>query len=250
MGIKLIAFDLDGTLAPSKGPISLEMSRALKDLLDYMPVCIITGGSEKQIQSQVISRLLPDTNLKNLQLMPTSGAIYLKYRFWTWRTVYSIELKKQQARKIEDALKVAAELLGYWPEQPYGKVIEDRGAQVTFSALGQKAPEYLKEAWDKDGSKKKLLRDVVSKLLPEFEVRSGGSTSIDVTRIGIDKGFAVRELMNRTFLKKEEILFVGDRFDVDGNDYPVIETGVEYQAVTGSKETLRLIRDLLKTIKL
>jgi HAD superfamily hydrolase (TIGR01484 family) len=250
MGIKLIAFDLDGTLAPSKGPISLEMSRALKDLLDYMPVCIITGGSEKQIQSQVISRLLPDTNLKNLQLMPTSGAIYLKYRFWTWRTVYSIELKKQQARKIEDALKVAAELLGYWPEQPYGKVIEDRGAQVTFSALGQKAPEYLKEAWDKDGSKKKLLRDVVSKLLPEFEVRSGGSTSIDVTRIGIDKGFAVRELINRTFLDKEEILFVGDRFDVDGNDYPVIDTGVEYQAVTGSKETLRLIRDLLKTIKL
>jgi phosphomannomutase len=248
MSVKLIAFDLDGTLAPSKGLISLEMSRALKDLLDYVPVCIITGGSEKQIYSQVLSRLLPDTNLKNLHLMPTSGAKYLKYKFWGWRTIYSIELKKEQARQIEGALRVAAELLGYWPEKPYGKVIENRGAQVTFSALGQKAPEYLKKTWDEDGSKKRLLKNVVSKMIPEFEIRSGGSTSIDVTRIGIDKGFAVRELMNRTFLKKEEILFVGDRFDIDGNDYPVIDTGVEYREVFDPKETLKLIRDLIKTI--
>jgi phosphomannomutase len=248
VAIKLVAFDLDGTLAPSKGSISFEMSRALKDLLDYVPVVIITGGSEAQIVNQVVKALPDDTNLKNLSLMPTSGATYLKYKFWTWRAVYSAALKSHEVRRIEDAIRVSAELLGYWPEKPYGKVIEDRGAQVTFSALGQKAPEHLKEAWDKGGFKRKMLKEAVSKLIPEYEVRSGGSTSIDVTRYGIDKGYAVRQLMEKNKLKPHEILFIGDRFDEDGNDYPVLKTDVKYQSVAGPMQTLKIIRDLLKSI--
>ena len=45
MGVKLVAFDLDGTLAPSKGPISSEMADGLKRLLDITQVCIISGGT-------------------------------------------------------------------------------------------------------------------------------------------------------------------------------------------------------------
>ena len=116
--IKLVAFDLDGTLAPSKGSISFEMARALKDLLDHVEVVIITGGSEQQIVSQVVDALPGDTNLKNLSLMPTSGAIYLKRHFWAWTPVYSAQLKGHEVRRIELAIKAAAELLGYWPDKP------------------------------------------------------------------------------------------------------------------------------------
>jgi len=248
MAVKLIAFDLDGTLAPSKGPISFEMSRALGDLLDVAQVCIVTGGSETQIISQVVDRLPDKVNLRNLHLMPTSGGVYLKRHFGAWKPVYSIELKKEQSKRIQKSLRLSAELLGFWPKEPYGRVIEDRGCQVTFSALGQKAPEELKAKWDKDGSKKRILRNTVAELLPEFEVRSGGSTSIDVTKVGVDKGFAIRELSVRASIPLENISFVGDRLDVGGNDYPVLSTGADCQSVAGPAETLQLIRKLLQTI--
>ena len=248
MAIKLVAFDLDGTLAPSKGSISLEMAETLRDLLRVVQVCIVTGGSSKQIFNQVVSRLPKDSNLRNLHLMPTTGSEYLKTRFGSWKSIYTINLKPEQQKKIEDALAVSAELLGFWPETSYGQVIDNRGCQITFSALGQDAPEELKIAWDKDGSKKESLRSLVATMLPEFEVRSGGSTSIDVTRVGIDKGFAIRELSVRTNIKLENIMFIGDRLDVGGNDYPVMSTGVYCKSVSNPNETLQYVKKLLKTL--
>lgn len=245
MGLKLIAFDLDGTLAPSKGPISWEMAKALKDLLDVVQVCILSGGTEQQIMSQVVSRLPARANLRNLHIMPTSGARYLKRHFGRWRTIYSEDFTPAQADRIISVLHVSAALLGYWPDNPYGDVIDNRGAQITFSALGQDAPVELKEAWDKDRSKREKMRATVASMLPEFDVKSGGSTSIDITRLGIDKSYGIDELSKRTRINLSDILFVGDRLDPGGNDYPVVRTGVDFQHVFSPEETLVLIRNLL-----
>jgi phosphomannomutase len=246
MGVKLVAFDLDGTLAPSKGPISIEMAEALKSLVAVVPVCIISGGTKEQILSQVVDRLPLGTNLRNLHIMPTSGSQYFKRSFGKWREIYSENFTEEQSKKIIDCLEVSAELLGYWPEDPYGKVIENRGSQITFSALGQDAPRELKESWDPSGEKKDKLRRSVSSLLIEFDVRSGGSTSVDVTRTGIDKGFGMYELHKRTHIPLENILFIGDRLDVGGNDYPIIAVGVDYKQVKSPYETLRIIKKLVK----
>ena len=245
MGLKIIAFDLDGTLAPSKGPISWEMAKALKSLLDIAQVCVISGGTEQQILSQVVSKLPAGVNLRNLHLMPTSGARYLKRHFGRWRTVYSEDFTPAQAEKIVNSIHVSAALLGVWPENPYGEVIENRGAQITFSALGQDAPLEDKEAWDPDKSKRDKMRRALSSLIPEFDVRSGGSTSVDITRLGIDKGYGIRELCDRTKILPKEVLFVGDRLEPGGNDFPVISTGVDFQHVFSPEETLVLIRNLL-----
>jgi HAD superfamily hydrolase (TIGR01484 family) len=245
MGLKLIAFDLDGTLAPSKGPISCEMAKALKSLLDITQVCIISGGTEQQIMSQVVSKLPAGANLRNLHLMPTSGARYLKRHFGRWRTVYSEDFTPAQGERIISVLHVSAALLGVWPDNPYGEVIDNRGSQITFSALGQDAPLEEKEAWDPDKSRRDQLRRTVSSMLPEFDVRSGGSTSIDITRLGIDKSYGIYELCKRTHISPDSILFVGDRLEPGGNDFPVIGTGVDFQHVFSPEETLVLIRNLL-----
>jgi HAD superfamily hydrolase (TIGR01484 family) len=245
MDIKLIAFDLDGTLAPSKGPISSEMAEALKALLDYVSVCIISGGTKQQILEQVVSYLPKDTDLRNLHIMPTSGAQYYRRVLGRWRQIYSEDFTEEQVTKVISNIEVAAELLGYWPENPYGDVIENRGSQITFSALGQDAPRELKETWDPSGEKRDKLRRSLSALMVEFDVRSGGSTSVDVTRTGIDKGFGIYELSKRTFIKRENILFVGDRLDVGGNDYSVRRTGVDCVSVDSPEETLKLIKQLI-----
>jgi HAD superfamily hydrolase (TIGR01484 family) len=248
MSVKLVAFDLDGTLAPSKGFISLEMAYSLSMLLSSTQVCIITGGTKKQILSQVVKKLPKGANLKNLSIMPTSGASYLKPGLFGWKPVYSLKLKRREIRRINRVVKASAILLGYWPTESYGKTIDNRGAQITFSGLGQKAPGYLKDSWDKNGDKKKKLKSKISGYLPEFEVRSGGSTSIDITKKGVDKGFAVLELIRLNSLNTEEVVFVGDRLDKDGNDFPVLQTGVRCIEVKTPWQTLGVISDLLKSL--
>src|SRR5690606_25752471 len=139
----------------------------------------------QQFQLQVVEQAdFSPMQLRRLHLMPTCGTRY--YRFSEvhkeWEVQYSEDLTDDEKAKITSALEAGTKELGYWPSNPAGEVIEDRESQITFSALGQKAKPEDKYAWDPDGSKKARLRDLVAKALPEFEVRAGGTTSIDITK--------------------------------------------------------------------
>src|SRR5690606_22871124 len=112
-----------------------------------------------------------------------------------------------------------------------------------------KAPVDAKHAWDPDGAKRAALRDAVARRLPELEVRSGGSTSIDITRAGIDKAFGMQELADRSGIRFSDMLFYGDRLDEGGNDYPVLALGIPSIAVTGWQDTADKLDQLLPTLR-
>ena len=246
-GIKAVAFDLDDTLAPSKSPIPPSMATALVTLLQRLPVCIISGGRFEQFQAQVLDQLTaPEPVLSRLHLMPTSGTRYYSRQQGAWARIYAEDLSAAEKARITQALEETSRALGYWEACPWGELIEDRGSQVTYSALGQAAPLDAKAAWDPDGTKKRLLVTRVTPLLPGFEVRGGGSTSIDVTRQGIDKAYAIRKLMTQLHAAPQELLFVGDRLDEAGNDYPVLAAGVPCVAVTSWRDTLTVIAQFIE----
>jgi phosphomannomutase len=237
-----IVFDLDDTLAPSKSPIDPTMAAALTSLLTRLPVAIISGGRFEQFQAQVLDRLTADESLlARLHLMPTCGTRYYLRRHGTWSMIYSQDLSASEKDRIRQALEDSARALGYWPEAPWGEVIEDRGSQVTFSALGQAAPLAAKTAWDPDGTRKRRLVERVAPLLPELEVRGGGSTSLDITRKGIDKAYGLHQLMDQLDAATGDLLFVGDRLDRSGNDYPALAAGFPCVPVTGWPDTLDVI---------
>jgi phosphomannomutase len=239
---KAVVFDLDDTLAPSKSPLDPSMATALVSLLQRLPVCIISGGRFEQFQAQVLDRLTaPEQILGRLHLMPTCGTRYYRRQQGAWSLVYSEDLSAEERTRIKQVLEETSRALGYWDPHPWGALIEDRGSQVTYSALGQAAPLGAKTAWDPDGTKKSLLVAHAAPLLPDFEVRGGGSTSIDVTRKGIDKAYGVRKLMAQINATAEELLFVGDRLDETGNDYPVLTVGVPCVPVTRWQDTLIVI---------
>jgi phosphomannomutase len=242
---KLVAFDLDNTLAPSRGPISDEMAGRLAALLSYIDVCIITGGSEKQVMKQVVDRLPVVADLSRLHLMPTCGTRYLQFIDNTPVLRYEQNLSPADVEKAMSELKLAAQFYGCWEENPWGDVIENRGSQVTFSALGQQAPLEAKEAWDPDGKKKRKIQKAVRSRLPHLEVRIGGTTSIDVTMKGIDKGYGIMKLCDVVGLEPHQILFIGDRLDKEGNDYPVKSTGAHCVSVKNPEGTLRVIDEVL-----
>jgi phosphomannomutase len=244
--VRLVAFDLDDTLTPSKSPIEAPMAEALARLLEVSPVCIISGGQLEQFTEQVTERLVLDAaQLANLHLMPTCGTRYHRYDGAGWATVYAHDLTDVERAAAATALAEHARRLGLWAERTWGPILEDRGSQVTFSALGQQAPLAEKRAWDPTGEKKEALRAAVAADLPDLEVRSGGSTSVDITRKGVDKAYGMRRLAEQTGIALEDMLFVGDRLDEGGNDYPVKTLGVPCVAVTGWEETARLVSDLV-----
>ena len=244
--VRVLAFDLDDTLAVSKSQIDVQMGLLLGRLLDEIDVCIISGGRFEQFDAQVLQHLqVDDAGRKRLHLMPTCGTRYYRWIDGGWGEVYSEDLSQQDKDRIIAVLTEGAKDLGLWESTPYGEIIEDRGSQITFSALGQSAPPTEKYAWDPDGAKKRAMRDYAADRLPDLEVRSGGSTSIDVTRKGIDKAYGMRKLIDFLKLSKDEVLFVGDRLDEGGNDYPVKAMGIDTVAVTRWQDTADFVRGFL-----
>lgn len=249
---KVIAFDLDDTLAPSKSPLPDRMSAALGRLLEEFQVCIISGGAFPQFEKQAIGRLqVEERLLENLHILPTCGTRYYRYNLLDheWQLQYAEDLSTEDKQRIIDALESAAKELNLWENKPAGAIIEDRESQITYSALGQEAKLEDKMAWDPDGQKRLTLRAKVAELLPDLEVRAGGSTSIDVTREGIDKAYGMKKLIEALGISKDDILFMGDRLQEGGNDYPVLAFGIDSLEVSHWEDTAGRLETILYTIK-
>jgi phosphomannomutase len=244
---RLVAFDLDDTLAASKSPIDPRMAELMVSLLGVVDVCVISGGQIAQFHMQLIDNLddASDGILSRLHLMPTCGTQYYRHTDGDWNQVYAEYLTDDEKARALAAVEATAKDLGYWESETWGPILEDRGSQITFSALGQAAPVVAKTAWDPTGEKKNSLREAVQVLLPDLEVRSGGSTSVDITRQGIDKAYGMLKLAALTGVPLDDMLFIGDRLDENGNDYPVKVLGVECFAVGGWEDTAAFLETLI-----
>ena len=241
---KLIVFDLDGTLAPSKSSLAPQTAGLLRDLLGIVKVAVISGGAWTQFETQLLTDLPPDSFLANLSLLPTCGTKFFQYT-GKWEELYSEDLTAEQKTKIIDSLDKAAGEAGYRARKIWGEVIEDRGSQVTFSALGQQAPLAEKEKWDPDFSKRKKITAILETLIPEFSIRIGGATSIDVTKPGIDKAYGIGKLRDTLHLSFKEMVYIGDALFPGGNDYPAEEAGVVSIPVKGPDDTNLVITTIL-----
>jgi HAD superfamily hydrolase (TIGR01484 family) len=102
-----------------------------------------------------------------------------------------------------------------------------------------------KEKWDADFAKRKKIKTILDTLIPEFSVRLGGATSIDVTKPGIDKAYGIKKLQETLGISIKEMIYVGDALFVGGNDYPAEQAGVISIPVRGPNETKRVIEAII-----
>jgi phosphomannomutase len=244
---KVIAFDLDGTLTESKSNLDKEMASLLCVLLQKRKIAVMGGGNREQFQKQFFDFLpCAKTQLENLFMLPTSGASFFRFQKNDWQKVYQHHLSQNEKTKILDAFERTFKEIGYAkPRKAYGKIIEDRESQITFSALGQKAPLAKKEKWNKEIDLRRKLKKTLEKYLPKFEVRLGGLTSIDITKKGMDKAFGIQEIMKALSVSKKDIVYIGDSLYEGGNDVAVLRTGIDIIQVSGPEEVKYLIRELL-----
>jgi len=241
---KLIVFDLDGTLAPSKSSLDAEMSSLVRDLLEIIKVAVISGGAWLQFEKQVLSNLPQNTRLASLSILPTCGTQFFQYT-GQWKKLYAEDFTADEKEKIVSSLNKAVLAAGFPVEKTWGETIEDRGSQITYSALGQQAPLEEKVKWDADFAKRKKIKTILDTLIPEFSVRLGGATSIDVTKPGIDKAYGIRKLRDILGIPLKEMIYVGDALFPGGNDYPAEQAGVISIPVRGPDETKRVIEAII-----
>ncbi|GLI99513.1 haloacid dehalogenase [Sphingobium sp. BS19] len=233
---RLVAYDLDGTLAQSKQSIDPETAALLVRLMKVAAVAVISGGDWPQFTQQLVGKLPEDTNLDRLFLLPASGTKLYRYR-GRWEQVYAELFADDERARILGALASTMTAQGLDDAQSWGEKIEDRGSQITFSGLGQQAPLEAKEAWDPDFAKRKRLQAALLPLLPGFAVRVGGSTSVDITREGIDKAYGMAKLATASGIPASEMIFIGDALYPGGNDYAVHEAGIDTVSVRDVRET-------------
>ena len=246
---KLVAFDLDGTLAESKQPLSAEMGELLTELLLKMPVAIMSGASFAQFETQFLPAFPETARFERLYMFPTNAAECFSYKDGVWKPQYDKSFNAFEKLRIMQALKEAMQETGFAkePARPaaWGERIEDRGAEITFSALGQHAPVEEKQVWDPSREKRRPLYEALVKRLPDFSVALNATTSIDITPKGVNKAYGVRRLVEMTGVSVSEMLYVGDALEEGGNDATVIETGVRTHEVFGPDETAALIKQIL-----
>lgn len=248
MNPSIVIFDLDGTLAVSKSPLTRDMGTTLAALLETHTVAVMSGGSYAQFQKQFFPGMPATARYEQLYLFPTSAAQCYTFQDGDWHLIYDNSFSPAEHDRVMAALEESLKEAGFDvpPPQLWGPQTEDRGAQITWSALGQQAPVEVKSVWDPDRTKRAPLQAALIKRLPGFSVRVNATNSIDITREGINKAYGVRRLSELTGTPISNMVYVGDALFPGGNDEVVKETGVATHAVSGPADSEAFISTLLK----
>lgn len=252
---KVLAFDIDQTLNIAKTPIPNEIAELLLKCLDHFEICPISGQKFDQFMIQIVDRLPNPTpeQLSHLHLFVAQGTQYYRYNLAKndWELVYNYPLSDEQVVKISATIERAARELGFWEEDqltPGDEIIENRLSQVTFSALGQTAGTDAKYAWDPDCKKREKIVEKCREYAPEFDYEIGGTTSINAVTPGMNKKFGMTHLLEELNVTKDDILYFGDMTQPGGNDYPVIEMGIDTITVRSHEDTAYALRGILGVI--
>lgn len=245
---RAVIFDLDGTLAKSKSPLESAVGELLEKLAERVPVAVMSGGSYKQFGMQFLSGMPIASADRKLYLFPDSAAQCYVWEAGEWKLHYDNSFSDTERAKIMQALHDALAETGFDtpPEQLWGEQTEDRGAEISWSALGQEAPYEVKKDWDPDRKKRTPLAASLQKRLPDFSIRMNASNTIDITRAGITKAYGIRQFSEMLTIPVFEMLYVGDALFPGGNDEVVKITGVRTQEVKGPEDTARVIEELLR----
>ena len=274
---KVLAFDIDQTLNIAKTPIPDEIAKLLIELLPYYEICPISGQKFEQFLIQIVNPLLENgvhaVALSHLHLFVAQGTQYYQYypggysdkafqvsitsdrtpyNKKNWHLEYDYPLEKAEVEKLFRVLEESAKETGYWEEDKLAKgdeIIEDRHSMVAFSALGQKAGTEEKYAWDPDTKKRQEIVKKAIEKAPEFQFEIGGTTSINAFRQGMNKKFGMEMILKELGVKKEDILYFGDMTQPGGNDYPVVEMGIDTITVRSHEDTAYALRGILGVIK-
>lgn len=205
---KHLFFDMDQTIAPARQPMLPEMF----DLLNTLPHSIII------VSGQEVAKINWQSNGLRSYTLGQNGnhATDLDDN-----ELWHVPLDPQHKAEIMAHIEAIIELLDHDLNHEWSP-IEDRGAQITFSPIGNTAPVELKMTYDPDRRKREAFMAQVPFQSDELVVKIGGSTSLDYIHKERHKGTNVQKLIDLMGWDKDECVYFGDGLYPGGNDEAVI----------------------------
>ena len=227
--IKLVAFDLDGTLTQHKSPLSDEARSALDALGRTRRLLMVGAGNCRRIFAQMGNYpidILGNYGLQYAEYDPAARDI---------RFVFDKRLPCDRESVLRRASAFRA---AHGFNEFAGDSVEfhDSGV-VTIALLGTKAALADKLAFDPDRSRRRAVYDEVKALFPDYKVFVGGSSSFDMAPAPYDKAYALSALCAERGLAHDEVLYVGDDYGPGGNDESVYKSDFPFLPIDDYRET-------------
>jgi phosphomannomutase len=239
---KIIICDIDGTLAYSDTEVSDKMLRLIKSLQNKYEFVTIGGGNFIHLYNQFIQKYQKKID-KEIYVYVSSGLECYKITKKSIEKIYSNELTNEEKHRIVRVISNFIKEKNIVPDT-YDQ-IEDRGSMVAFSLLGRKANKLLKKNYDPQRTKRKgFIDNYFKKKLPGFEIKIGGTTTIDFTKKGFTKAFGIKRIKEMFKCKFTEMIYFGDDLQKGGND-SAVKSLIDYIKVRDPEDTYNKLKKYL-----
>jgi len=236
--VKLIAFDLDGTLTQHKSPLSPENRETLKALSEKYKLLMVGAGQCYRIFNQMEQfpiDIIGNYGMQYATYNPeTKDLEIVRNDSLTAADRDSIEARVNALRKDYGYTEYAGESVEYHPS-----------GCITYAILGTKAAIEDKLAFDPDRSKRRKFYDRVVADFPEYTVFVGGSSSFDMAPKPFDKYYALDRYCKEHGLSHDQVVFVGDDYGPGGNDEAVYKSDIPFIKVDDYRKFPEHMKDYL-----
>ena len=242
---RVFIFDVDGTLTPSRRPMTEDFLEFFNGWTKSNPFYLVSGSDLDKIKEQV-----PDFILERAEGVFTCGGnkFYINNKLEYEKVFHPpnnlLTYLGQQVRESDTPVKSTNHR-------------EDRGSMLNFSVVGrdctlEERQQYFE--WDNGVGERKRIAKEIKDGWPELDAVIGGQISIDIAPVGNDKSQVIKRVKNNNI--NCEYIFVGDRTMKGGNDYPLAKVMKQmddckvYQAgkpsaEDGYKETQKILESLI-----
>ena len=218
---KIYIFDVDGTLTPSRLPMTKEFQKFFKEWIKKNKFYLVTGSDLPKLQEQMCFYDIeaegiftccgnqfwkPDPSIVN-----TSAELIYDNKF-------------EMTNKLKSSLEVML-MSSQYPHR-YGNHIEDRGSMVNFSVVGRNCTQEQREKyyeWDKEKGERRKMSIFLKNKFKDLDAVIGGQISIDIYPKGNDKSQVLNVIEQERLTPPSEYIFIGDGIENGGNDYPLAE---------------------------
>ena len=237
MAIKLLAFDLDGTLTQHKTPLSAEYREFLTRLSEKYILIMVGAGKADRIFNQMEG--FP------IDIIGNYGMQYAKYNAETKALdlVYDIE-EPCNREECDKKITFLREKHGFTEFAGENTEFHSSGC-VTFPLLGTKAKQEDKLAFDPDRKKRRAFYGEVCELFSEYNVFVGGSSSFDMAPKPYNKYYALSKYCEENGIAHDEVIFFGDDYGEGGNDESVYKSDFGFIKVDDYRDFISLASHLL-----
>ena len=222
--IKLIAFDLDGTLTQHKTKLD-DKNRGVLDSLRAMGYKLIMVGAGQCM------RIYNQMNEYPIDIIGNYGLQHCRYNEDTksLETVYDLTFPCDR-ESVEKRVTAMREKYGFTEFAGENVEFHPSGA-VTFPILGTKASQEDKLAFDPDRSKRRKIYDDIANTFSEYTVFVGGTSSFDMAPNPYNKYYALDKYCEAHGYAHDEVVFVGDDYGTGGNDESVYKSDFGFVCV-------------------